>query len=98
MISQTLSLIANHKSTVKPIVLLFLEARLLYKLHVYTTQFTYLFCACCCFTQGERKAFRTTPAENVYASLSEVKEVIMSLSISFVMKSKMELCLIVTVV
>ena len=25
------------------------------------------------FTQGERKAFKTTPAENIYASLSEVR-------------------------
>ena len=25
------------------------------------------------YTQGERKAFKTTPAENIYASLSEVR-------------------------
>ena len=28
---------------------------------------------CCCFTQGERKAIKTTPAENIYATLSEVR-------------------------
>ena len=42
--SQTLSLIANHKSTVKPIVLLLLEARLLYKLFI--PHLSYLFSAC----------------------------------------------------
>ena len=31
---------------------------------------------CYCFTQSDRRALETTPAENIYATLSEVGAVI----------------------
>ena len=75
--SETLSLIANHKSS-EAYCCTASRSQIVLQT-AYTTLIIPILCMhCCCFTQGERKAFRTTPAENIYASLSEVRQMIMS--------------------
>ena len=48
----------------------------------------------CYFTQGDRKAFKTTPAENIYATLSEVREDGHILLHSFLDGAPTDLCLV----
>ena len=81
---------ANYKSAVQPIVLLGCFTNCLYHTYHDKKQLTMIctFCLCmhcCCFIQGERKAFKTTPAENIYANLSEVRADGHACSLSFLL-------------
>ena len=79
----------GDEATVQPIVVLLLGCFTNCLYHTYAD--LYLICASIVFvSQGERKAFKATAAENIYATLSEVRAVVTSSFITFLKESETE--------